>query len=316
MTDHNQPYGGSEPQDKDTPLAEQGQAGPTVRWWEQPGAEADPSRNDPTMIGTPAQFGGFQDAYTPPPQPFAAPPTQQQPFAAAPQPPQPPTYGPQAGYPPYGQFPPPTRSRSKAPWIIAGAVVLVIIVAVVVGIVAIVNTVGGGDNKAKGDYSMDNVTNACSLVDITILNRWAPTPDSSEHTENRPSSNIGGGSLNCRAKNKGTGSNDATLTMDADFAYKYSGNSSYQIWKDIDTGTTGTGRTSGPISGLGEEAYFAAREDSSTSFHSLDYTISVKDSNVSVQIEIQIYSKTAIDKSAVAAACEAQARKVLSGLRK
>ncbi|MET7773120.1 hypothetical protein [Nocardia sp. NPDC005366] len=319
MTDNKRPVDGQELPDHGVP-----QADPAARWWEQPSTGHDRSRTDPTMIGSPAQFGGFPGAHTPPPQPFAA----SQPFAA-PQPPtppyaapQPPAYGSPPGHSagPYGRFPNRPPTRSKTPWIIAGAVVLVLIVAVTVGLFAIAATVEDvadvGDDKSQGDYAMDNVTNSCDLVDTTILDNWAPTAQPSTHTERKPSEGIGGGSLNCRAKNDGTGIIEATLTMDADFAYKYSGNTSYDTWKNSDTGTSGTGRSSGAIPGLGEQAYYAARESDSTSFNKLEYTVGVKDSNVSVQIEITVYAKTSINRSGVAAACEAQARRVLDRLRK
>ncbi|MFD0361978.1 hypothetical protein ACFQZZ_11040 [Nocardia sp. GCM10030253] len=327
MTDKNPPHGGHEV----PPLGSPGDAEPTPQWWEAPSTSDSTgfaSGADPTLVRGPGQF----DAYTPPPQPYAppqqpyAPPQQQyappqqpyappqQPYAQpAPPPPGPPSYPQQ---PPYGTpYPGTPRRRSNTGWIVGGIAALIVVIALIGGLIVAVKSIGGGDKSWAGDYAIDKVTDSCSLVTPSILARWAPTQKELTHTENQPDSSFGGGSLNCNAKYEGSGINDASMTMDADLESKY-GSPYYTIWKDIDTGTSGTGRASGAVSGLGEEAYFASREDSSSSFNSLDYTIGVLDSNLSVQVEITIYSKTPIDKAAVAAACEAQARQVMAGLRK
>ncbi|MFQ6327716.1 hypothetical protein ACLMAL_16455 [Nocardia sp. CWNU-33] len=332
MTDKNPPHGGHE---VPAPAASS-DAEPTPQWWEAPttsDSSGSSSGADPTMVRVPGQF----DAYTPPPQPYAPPPgpyppqqpytppqqqyaSPQQPYAQpqyaqpAPPPPGPPSY-PQA--PVYGAGYPgtPPRRRSNTGWIIGGIAALVVVIALIGGLVVAAKSIGGDSKSWTGDYAMDKVTDSCSLITPSVLARWAPTQKELTHTEDQPDSDYGGGSLNCDAKYEGTSINSASLTMDADFASKY-GSPHYNIWKDIDTGTSGTGRSSGAVSGLGEEAYFAYREDTSTSFNSLDYTIGVLDSNLSLQVEISIYSKTSIDRSAVAAAAEAQARQVMAGLRK
>lgn len=323
MTDNNRPHGGHEMPPLDA--SGEGSAEVAKQWWESPSTGSSGTAGaDPTIVrGAPGQFASYPSQpyaqgapYTPPPQPYAPQYAQQPPQYAQPAPPPagPPGYPP----PPYGsQYSgmPPRRQKSKTPWILGGIAAFVLVAALGGGLIVAAKGLGGGDKSWEGNYAMDKVTDSCKLVDVNILGQWAPNQKDVTHTENQPDSRWGGGSLNCRARNEGTGINDATLSMQADFASKYS-SPSYKIWKDTATSTTGTGRASGPVSGLGEEAYFSSREDASSSFNTLDYTIGVLNSNLSIQLEISVYSKTPIDKSAVAAACEAQARKVMAGLRK
>jgi hypothetical protein len=315
VTDNNSPHGAHDV----PPLGSSDDAQPAPQWWEAPStsdASGSTTGADPTLVRGQGQF----DAYTPPPQPYTPPqqsylppqPYAPQPYAQpAPPPPgypQPPLYG--------AQYPgPPPQRRNNTGWILGGIAALVIVVVLIGGLVVAMKSTNSDDKSWAGDFAMDKVTDSCSLVTPSILARWAPTQKELTHTENQPDSDYGGGSMNCNAKYEGTGINDASMTMDANLASKY-GKPYYDTWKDIDTGTTGTGRSSGVLGNLGKVAYFSYREDASTSFNSLDYTIGALDSNLSLKIEINIYSKTPIDKAAVAAACEAQARQAMASLRK
>ncbi|WP_043646725.1 hypothetical protein [Nocardia thailandica] len=307
------------------------------------------SRADPTILA------GGQQPYTAPPQGYGAPPsTPAYPQASAPAypqastpahpqaggyvPPSVPAY-PQAGYqqavpqPPvaqpygYGAAPgypprPPQRSGGSTTWIVLG--VLGAVVLLVGGVIAAFALGGGaGDEKNAwdGDYSMSKVTDACALLDRSVLDTWATRQNKApEHTEQQPNSRTGGGSLRCSMENetaptKYGSTDDASLAVDVDFASKY-GSDRMETWKSSHLSTTGSGRTSGAVPGLGSEAHFSAWSVSDTTYH---YTLAVKDSNVFFEVELDvsmIFSDRTVDQLQVATAAEGQARKVLAALRK
>ncbi|MBF6173381.1 hypothetical protein [Nocardia blacklockiae] len=344
--------GTNPPHDRDQP-AQSGQSSET-QWWSTPmsSPENPVTGTDPTVYGggqgpvtgtDPTVYGGGQgpvtgtdptvlgagfDNYLGASQP-------QYPQQSQPQYPQ---QQAQPGYPappyggaPYGQQPyrppyPPKKS-SAAPWIIGGVVGLVVLVGVVIGIVAIAaDDKGGGsgglsgnDKKPDGNYAMTNITDACTLVDPTVLRKWAPTPSgANEHTERQPDSSYGGGSLECRASYTGAGKygdDGSDLDFEADFQSKY-GTPSFNSWKDYDTKTTGSGRTSGTIAGLGQDAYYSIYEQSYSSFVTMDYTCAVLDSNLSAKVKISIDSSSATNKEDVGTVCKEQLKKALTALHK
>lgn len=311
MTDSKPPHG-----DQDgPPTGGAEQSDPATQWWQQPtaGGNADPTvlRGGPEQFGYQSTAQPYAAPLTPPPAPL---PMTPQPMMMQPpmmQPPGPPGYPPQYGNP----FPvtPPPRKRNLTPWIVSGVVVLVVGLLLVIGIAVVVGK-ASGPKSWEGDYSWDKASNGCNVVDVTILEEWAPTPKETTHTEDSPSDSYGGGSHQCDSTYVGAGVEEATLNVEASFESKYGG-TSYDIWKSIDTGTTGTGHGGGELTGNWDEGYFAYEEDDWSSFRTLDYTVAVQDSNIAVQVEIRIYSDSTIDKATVRAACEAQLEKVLAGLR-
>ncbi|MBB5913549.1 hypothetical protein BJY24_002416 [Nocardia transvalensis] len=328
--------GTNPPHDRDQPG---GQTNETQWWSTPPSNPGTPvTGTEPTVMGggghqgpvtgtDPTVLGAGFDNYLGTPQPQY--PQQGQPQPGYPPQQPPPPYGGapygQPSYPaqPYRQ---PPKSGSATPWIIGGAVGLVVIVGVVIGIVALAGKDSGGggglpgtDKKTDGNYAMSTVTDACTLVDPTVLKKWAPTPDgANEHTERQPDSSYAGGSLECRAKYTGAGkygSDDSTLDFEADFQSQY-GSPDFNNWKDYDTKTTGSGRTSGTIAGLGQDAYYAMYEQKYSSFVTLDYTCAVLDSNLSAKVKLSIDSPAATNKDEVGTVCKEQLKKALTALHK
>lgn len=323
MTGSNPPHGGPEYQGQGHPPNE------TVHWWSTPAAPEQPlTGTDPTVMGgrpgpvtgtDPTVLGAGFDAYH-----GGAP---QQPYGQ--QPPSVPNYPQQQFPPPYAQqpaYPQPPKKNNNTPWIVGGVVGLVVVIGIVIGVIALTGGSGSGGKGPLGDkkgvdgnYSMANVTDACSLIDPTVLRKWAPTPkDAPEHTERAPDSSFGGGNLTCRARYDGAGkygSNGSDIDLEADFQSKYS-DPQFNSWKNYDTKTTGSGRTSGDIAGIGSQAYYAAYQQNYSSFVTLDYTCAALDSNVSVKVELRIQAEGSIDNADVGTTCKDQLKKALAGLHK
>ncbi|MEV6274543.1 hypothetical protein [Nocardia sp. NPDC051832] len=321
MTEKNPPNG-------DSTAEGASQADPTAHWWEQPTAAAagapDPARSDPTMIGSPTTpFAGY-DQYTPPPQPYAAPqPPPQQPYNPPPQ-----QYSGPQGFP---QQPPPYQrpKSSKTPWFIAGGVALVLVLGLFAGCAALVSTatdsLDNGGGNAEGKYAMDTITNACSLIDTSSISKWAKNQEGApEHTETQPKSYTGG-ELECSAKYKESSpsskyhNNTASIKLEVSFLGDGSfSKHDYDSWKQYDTGTTGTGRSSGDVTGLGEQGYWHSEVRDYSSSAVTDYTVAVQDSNVSVKVEISIdrADGDSFSKEEVATVAKEQVRKALAGLKK
>lgn len=322
MTGSNPPHGGSDHQGQGNPPNE------TVHWWSTPATPEQPlTGTDPTVMGgrpgpvtgtDPTVLGAGFDAYHSAPQlPYAQ------------QPPSQPSYPQQQFAPPYAQQPmyPQPGKKNNTPWIVGGVVGLVVVIGVVIGVIALTGgsdsgggkTGVGGDKKVDGNYSMGNITDACSLIDPTVLRKWAPNPKSKpEHTERAPDPKFGGGSLSCRVGYDGAGkygTNGSDIDLDADFQSKY-GEPEFNSWKNYDTKTTGSGRTSGAIAGIGEQAYYATYQQDYSSFDTLDYTCAALDSNVSVKVKLSIQTDSTIDTTEVGNVCKDQLKKALAGLHK
>ncbi|MFI5781254.1 hypothetical protein [Nocardia sp. NPDC051570] len=312
--------------------SQNGRSGETVQWWSTPPANTSPGTPiagaEPTVLGgqhgpvtgaDPTVLGaGFDNYRAAPPPPYPQPGYPQQPYVGAP-------YGQQPGYP-HQQFPPPPPRRKGSGWIIGGVIGLVVVVGAVIGAVALTHKSGGSSTalgpdtkKIDGSYSVANVTNACALIDPTALRKWAPNQKGQpEHIERAPDSSYGGGSLNCHAAYDGAGKyggQTSTLRLEVSFQSQY-GTPEFNSWKDYDTKTTGSGRTSGAIAGIGEQAYFATYEQPYSSFVSLDYTCATLDSNMSAKIKLSVETTTPTNKDDVATTCKDQLRKAVSGLHK
>ncbi|MTE12129.1 hypothetical protein [Nocardia aurantiaca] len=265
----------------------------------------------PISGGYPQQplSGGYpQPQYTPPP----------------PTPPLVPGYG----YPAQ----PPRPGGNKTGWIVGGVIGLVVIVGIVIGAVALSggdspSPLGGDKKKNAGKYTMDGVTNGCTVIDTTVLNKWVATSKGTpEHSETKPT-DYSGGRFECRAGNEEASKTDkyttntADLTLDVSFL---SGSSTaynrpdYDMWKTTDTGTTGSGRTAGDVNGIGEAGYWSAKVDDWTYWTTTDYTVAVKDDNASVKINIRLRMAKGQDvsKDEIAQVCKDQARKALDNVKK
>lgn len=311
----------------------------TAQWWATPPADTNGGQPvtgaDPTMLN----YGGGM-TYTPPAQPF---PPQQQGFAPqqqayAPQPmaPQPFTggYGQPPQQPPmsgFGYAPPPSGGGgSKAGWIIAGVVGLVVVVGIGITAVALtgdkedpLSPLTDGKQSMDGNYSMDKITNACSLIDPSAITKWASTSKGNPtHTETKPT-DYSGGRLSCAAGYSGQSGTSKYHTNEADIDLSVSFNGSYgkpefDSWKSYDTGTTGSGRSSGDVTGIGSAGYWHAESRDYSSFTVLDYTVAVQDSNVSVKVKISVDrgEGETVSKDEVAQIAKDQVQKALNGLKK
>ncbi|WP_067696208.1 hypothetical protein [Nocardia jejuensis] len=344
----------------------------TAQWWATAPTGGEPSApltgTDPTMMNygaattppyqppaqpippAPQQYSAPQQQYSAPQQQYSAPQQQysgpqpqysapQQQQFSAPQPqfaPQqqfatPPPNGGGYGYP---TPPPPGGGGSKTGWIVGGAIGLVVLVGIGIGVLALtgkdksVNPFGDDKkNSADGKYSMSGITNACSIVDPTVLTKWATNSKGTpEHSETQPT-DYSGGRMDCKAGYEKQSPTDkyttdtADLTLDVDFL---SGSSSaynrpsYDTWKQFDTGTTGSGRASGDVAGLGTEAYWASQTDNYTYWTTIDYTVAAKDDNASVKVNLRIRLGQGenLSKDEVAQVAKQQAQQALDGLKK
>jgi hypothetical protein len=330
----------------------------TVQWWSTPPAAgtsgAPVTGTDPTVLGgfqgSPQPYPGAaqpyqssahpqypqpgydpqatipaggdpQAGYPPPQQPGY--PSQQ--FGAVPPPP-PPPYGAPPQYaapmPRYGAMPP----KKSNTGVLIGVIVAVVVLLAGVGVAVVLlghksgtSAIGGTGNKHDGNYTISKANNnACSVVDPTVLQKWAPTANSPEHTERQPTS-YDGGSLNCSARYSGAGkygSNDASLSANATFASDY-GTPQYNSWHDSDTRTTGSGRSSGALTGIGQQAYYASEQTNYSSFVVLDYTCATLDSNLSAKVELRVHADPGtLNTTTVANTCTDQLKKVLTTLHK
>lgn len=305
---------------------------PTVHWWERPGTDAPPpAQADPTILR-----GDIGGAYTAPPQPYQSGPYQQaNPYASVAPPNQPPPnyyaqpqpYAPMPPQQQWAQPPRPMSSGGKVFWWVTGGSIAAIAV-LVVGLVAVANS-GDDDGPSNpfapdssewaGDYQFKDGKNACDLVDLTVLNQWSSTRETTTHTERGPSEYIGGGSYDCDAKNKESGrtGNEASLSLEVEFKTSGGTESDYSRWKGYDTRTTGKGYENGPVSGIGAEAYYATKEQTYSSIpNDYSYVVGAHDSNISVKVEIEVSTMRGFDRAAMQAAAESQVRKVLAALKK
>ncbi|MFE3027238.1 hypothetical protein [Nocardia tengchongensis] len=326
----------------------------TAQWWATAPSGSEPGQPvqgaDPTMLNYAA---GGMPPYTPPAQPLpSGQPSggyQQQPMAggygqpgpeayAQPMPGYPqPQYAPQPPIAPLAQgygYPaqPPRSGGNKTGWIVGGVIGLVVIVGVIIGVVALSGgdkptALGGDKKKNSGKYTMDGVTNGCTVIDTSVLNKWvANSKGTPEHTETKPT-DYSGGRFDCRAGNEDASKTDKYTTNTADLTLNVSflsGSSTaynrpeYEMWKSSDTGTTGSGRTAGDVNGIGEAGYWSAKVDDYTYWTTTDYTVAVKDDNASVKVNIRLRMAKgqSVTKDEIAQVCKEQAQKALDNVKK
>ncbi|MBW0274931.1 hypothetical protein ATM97_27390 [Nocardia sp. MH4] len=307
-----------------------GQSDPTVHWWSTPtNAGADPTVFNPAAGPEQPQPGfGFPAQGQPGYGPYPSAPSMPQ--AGYPPQPTPPYNAPGYQQPAYAM--PPRPPGNKNGLIIAGVVGLLAVVSIGVVGVAVATRDDPSDpltsmendrkKKMEGDYTMASVSNACSLIDPTVLKKWSSDPKGSpEHKETQPTSSTGG-RLSCTAdySSKSARSkyqtNDARIELDVEFNDAY-GDPSYTRWKEYDTGTSGSGLASGEVSGIGSQGYWKS-ETRDVVGPRLTYTVGVADSNVSVKVQITLSRAEGetINTDEVATVAKAQAQKALTGLKK
>ncbi|GAB2712724.1 hypothetical protein GCM10027089_40740 [Nocardia thraciensis] len=219
--------------------------------------------------------------------------------------------------------------RSTPLWILAAVSVLVLIAAT--AIIAVTMTGSGFDHaeKTKSDvtpmYTADKATNACGLVDVSILEQWAKNPAREPQHNERKSTAQGGGGVSCSALNEGTGypPEFATLRMEGQLQYidpdtgSRLGEPIYNAWENSAGTATGTNRITGALPGIGERAYFELEDDQSSARPMVNYTAAAFDNNLSIKVSIGVGvgEGHTIDTAEVKAAVLAQLRTAMDRMK-
>ncbi len=199
-------------------------------------------------------------------------------------------------------YPAPPSRTGKAGLVITGVVGLLAGIGIGVGAMAIAS--GGGDPEPSADaapvattppsgprdqggYSMNAVTNACDLIDPTLLHRWSSTPAGRPvNRESRPAS------LSCTVKystpsEAGTyQNNNAQIEFTAEFT-DGPADAAYDSWKHHDTGTTGAGLASGEVTGIGDQGHWHSEVDEELRMQR--YVVCVEDDNVVARVLIILW---------------------------
>ncbi|MGH3664211.1 MAG: hypothetical protein ACRDTQ_20455, partial [Micromonosporaceae bacterium] len=259
--------------------------------YDQPQAYEQPQSYEQPGYAQP----GYSDQYS-------APPSYSEPYSG------PPGYDPNAGPPP---MPAPVPSQSNpVPWIIGGVGGLVVLVLLVVVAFVVLSggssddtggpgggaTTGGGSTEAapEGGYSLDNVSNACDLVDPAGIEEWAG--DQTKDPENKEDK----GSdyyayVSCSAEFEDDSSeygNTTSFTLTASTSEtSETAKDTYEDREKSAKGKTGSGRESGDVTGVGEDGYFASEVTEYSTFNSVTYEMSVVDSNLVLECRIYSYLK-------------------------
>ncbi|WP_157186187.1 hypothetical protein [Nocardia jiangxiensis] len=176
---------------------------------------------------------------------------------------------------------------------------------------------------APGIYSMNNVTNACDLVDTAPLTKWSSGPTPIVHREYPAQSADYGGVLLCQIKYTSTSPVDNVTTDDAEISLQVqftgvAGPPKYDEWKSTDT-VPQQGASSGDLTGLGTRSYWYAGHLTAADANSDSYAVGVQDSNVSLKVEVGIRrarGEAEASRDDLATIATSQARTTLDKLRK
>ncbi|HEX6073808.1 MAG TPA: hypothetical protein VFZ32_00910 [Micromonosporaceae bacterium] len=261
---------------------------------------------------------GYTDQYSTPPAGYG------NPYSAPPGPP---------GFPnPMAPNPmapvPPVKQSNPVPWIIGGVAGLVVLGLVIV-IGAVLLTAGGGSggpggNRSAGPggggnglkYSGAKVNNACDLIDVESIQKWARNQDKEpQHSESKSEYHS---SFNCSASYKGNEYDTARISMYASVGGASTNmRNSYDSSEKSAKGQTGTGRETGDVSGLGEDAYYYSFVSDSDYSSSIIYELGMVDGNLMVTINVSVFlgKSGGVDKGEVRKICEDNAKKVMDGLK-
>ncbi|MFI7526477.1 hypothetical protein [Nocardia salmonicida] len=172
----------------------------------------------------------------------------------------------------------------------------------------------GGSLGSSSAYSVDDIDNACDLVDPVPLNRWEDQHDKTEHEE---TSKFGSadGSLRCLIRNQDF--NDvAELVLTASVNAEWA-EDNFRTGKNLDQ----IGAEVVEIPDLGQQAYF--RSDSEGCHHSadgscLEHTIVVRDDDLLLRVRllVEVGSGRAINDSEVAEVARVYVERAIASLRK
>lgn len=240
-------------------------------------------------------------------------------------------------WPPRQPLPPadPTRQlgRRKPGFIVAGLVglgVMMLAIGVVIGFVVRdrhSDSVSAGTSTSAPPgpvtYSVRAITDACDLVDLTPLTRWASAPRiAPDHEETSSSGDFG--TLSC-AVHYGNSAGDAfpmntaTVRVRAD-VMDGSASRKYDHWKRsaADLAADGSVVTSGEFTGIGTRGYWQFEADNFGGIVDAMYVMCVWDGGVAVRVEIDLSREKdapVVDRDELDSVARSQTRKVLAGLR-
>jgi hypothetical protein len=167
-----------------------------------------------------------------------------------------------------------------------------------------------------GDYSMNSVSDACQLIDPTLLHKWGSTPSQPlKGWKNEPTD------LACQVSFKAlaadqTHYNEVGINLEAWFS-QAGAESAYDDWKGEDTGTTGDGIASGEVTGIGSEGYWHSEAAVGSSYGGGDYVVAVRDGNVSVRVRVTLLrqpGEPAVSWDEVSAMARSQVQRALDRL--
>ncbi|WP_280425929.1 hypothetical protein [Nocardia carnea] len=183
-----------------------------------------------------------------------------------------------------------TDQRSPAPWIAAGLSMFSLVVVVVVAATLLLspdeapaayqdNPPTSTEAKAPQKYTVSPVENACEVVDFDRLASFGQgRKGEPDHTETDTGVT---GALHCMATfEKGSMLLSAQLASTVRESYDTSENSK--------TSVAGSGRRSGPLPGLGADAYFSLSESNTTQWTSITAEVGVIDDNLFLTLSLSL----------------------------
>lgn len=239
-------------------------------------------------------------------------------YGYAPLPPPPPY--PPPSYPPPPPPPPQSARTRRMDGIAIGiaALVLVLGIGAVVGM-HVGRSSGRTAARAAGPaYSMAAVTDACDLVDPAPLTKWSSLPKGPPQHQEKPPTAYYAGSLRCEMDySSGDAIDSAGVIADVEFT-NGGAPSSYDNWKRGYAAKTGSGVTSGRVTGVGTQGFWHS-EVFGDLVTITTYTVCVQDDNVSVRIRLNFTRQQGVapvDRTVLEPIAETEARKALNGLKK
>lgn len=306
--------------------------------YEQPQSYEQPNFGQPPPYDQ-FQQPGYPDQYAAPPagygSSYSAPPGYPSPMSPGPVPPSPMSSNPMSPNPmaPLGPGPMPpipvTKQSSPVPWIVGGVAGIVVLgLVIVIGAVLLTANGGSGGGPGGGDrttgpeggnnlaYSGAKVTNACDLVDVKSVSRWASSQDKAP--DHRESKSDYYSSFSCSASYKGNDYDTARISMYASVGGPNTDmRRTYESSEKSAKGQTGTGRETGDVTGLGEDAYYYSFVSDSDYSSSIIFELGMVDGNLTVTINVSVFrgKSGGVDKDVVRKICEDNAKKVMDGLK-
>lgn len=222
-----------------------------------------------------------------------------------------PASGPGVQHPATGPGPVDQRRGHRRTWIIVGAVFAVLVVSIA-GLLIF------NSSSNEGTYSAEGVTNACDLVDVTVLEQWTVPRGETTHIESGAAPIT---MLQCAAENgysdrSRMASIDMTATVDDAPSV---GIQPREVPLPDSVGEPGAER--GEVPGIGEQAEYIWSPGSEShgsfmdSYQAAVYQLNVRDDNLKLSVTIQVIGDRD-SKSDLSAVVHDQARLVMERLRK